>query len=129
MLSFQKFLRSFVFAFRGLIYGLRTERNLKVHGLATIVVVLAGFYFHLSSFEWLIIILCIGLIFSAELINSSIENIANVLKLKFKLGYDDTTNMRNLAAAAVLVLAIASFIVGLIIFVPKLTALLFVVTK
>ncbi|MFA4827028.1 MAG: diacylglycerol kinase family protein [Candidatus Shapirobacteria bacterium] len=122
MISLKKFLRSFVFAFRGLIYGLRTERNLKVHCLATIVVVLAGFYFHLSSFEWLIIILCIGLVFSAELINSSIENIADMLKLKFKLGYDDTTNMRNLAAAAVLVLAVVSFIVALVIFLPKMNS-------
>jgi diacylglycerol kinase len=120
MTSFQKFLRGFVFAFRGLIYGLRTERNLKVHSLATIVAVIAGFYFHLSYFEWLIIILCIGMVFSAELINSAIEDIADMLKLKFKLSYDDTTNMRNLAAGAVLVPAIASFIIALIIFLPKI---------
>jgi len=120
MTSFQKFLRGFVFAFQGLIYGLRTERNLKVHSLAAVLIIFTGFSFHLSSFEWLVLILCIGLVFSAELINSSLEHIADMLKLKFKLDYDDTTDMRNLAASAVLVLAIASFIVALIIFLPKI---------
>jgi len=129
MISLKKFLRSFVFAFQGLIYGLRTERNLKVHFLAAILILLAGFYLHISSPEWLAIILCLGLVFSAELFNSAIEDIADMLKLKFKLGYDDTTNMRNLAAAAVLVPAITSLIIGLVIFVPKLIALLFIVTK
>jgi diacylglycerol kinase len=129
MTSFKKFLRGFVFAIRGLIYGLRTERNLQVHLLAAILVLLAGFCLHISSPEWLAIVFCLGLVFSAELFNSAIEDIADMLKLKFNLGYDDTTNMRNLAAAAVLVPAITSLIIGLVIFVPKLTALLFVVTK
>lgn len=120
-----KFLHSFVYATRGILYALRTQRNMQVHTLILTVVIVFGFYFNLTLGEWLAIILSSGLVLSAEIFNTAIEDVCNLLNLKLKLNYPATTHARNLAAGAVLVSAIAAATVGLIIFIPKFAALIF----
>lgn len=106
---------SFVFAFRGIKKGFE-GRNMKVHGIAAILVVFAGWCKNLSFNEWVIILILIALVLSSELINSSIEELNNTVKKELKLSYSATTDSRNLASGSVLVLAIIAAIIGLVIF-------------
>lgn len=79
-----------------------------------------GHFVGLSSMEWIVICLCIGLVLSAEAVNSAIEALAD----RVSPAYDEAIKRtKDLAAGAVLLLAIASAVVGLIIFLPKLTLL------
>jgi diacylglycerol kinase len=115
----EKFLMGFVFAFRGVISGFK-GRNMRIHGLATIIVVLVSWYYQISVTEWMIILILIAAVWSAELFNSSIEELNNTVRDANKLGYSATTDSRNMAAGAVLIVAIIAAIIGLIIFVPKI---------
>ena len=123
MTTLKKFLHSFVYALDGIAYALTTQRNMKVHTLALTLVLIFGLSFKLSPIEWLCVTLASGLVISAELFNTTIENICDLLKDKLKLNFTDTTHARDLAAGAVLVAAIVASIVGLAIFVPKFAAL------
>lgn len=109
----------FVYAFRGIKTGFK-EKSMKFHGLATIVVLVMGWYYQLSMMEWVVILILIGLVWSAELINTSVEELNNTVKKELKLNYGATTDSRNLAAGSVLAIAMVAAIVGLIIFVPKI---------
>lgn len=123
MESLTKFFKGFYYAAHGLTTGL-SQRNLKIHFLITLLVVLFGLVLKLSIIEWLMIIICIVTVISAELFNTAVEEICNLLKVKFKLDYFDTQNPRDLAAAAVLMVALGAALIGLIIFVPKIGLLL-----
>jgi len=118
-----KFLKSFYFAFTG-IKTAYLQRNFKIHLIVVVIVTFFGIFFTISSLEWIIILFCFGLVISTEIFNTAIEEICNLLKLKLKLDYLDTWNPRNLAAGAVLISAIISAIIGLIIFLPKITSLI-----
>lgn len=115
----KKFLMGFGYAFKGIMTGFK-ERSMKFHGVATLVVLVMSWYYRLSIVEWVIILILIGLVWSAELINTSVEELNNTVKKELKLGYEATTDSRNLAAGSVLVIAMVAAIVGLVIFVPKI---------
>lgn len=114
------FLRSFKFAFSGIWQAVKRERNLKIHLFTALLVILAGFYFQISKFEWLVIILIISAVLAAELFNAAIEEISDVVRDENGLGYEATKFVRDVSAGAVLVLAIGAVILGLLIFLPKL---------
>lgn len=114
------FFSSFGFAFSGIWQAVKREKNLKIHLLAAILVILTGIYFGITRFEWLVLVLIISLVLAAEIFNSAIEEICNLLKEKLNLDYNQTTFIRNFSAGAVLILALASIILGLIIFLPYL---------
>ena len=100
---------------------IRNEQNAKVHILATCCVTAAGFYFHLSAFEWIVIVIAIGGVLAAEIFNTSIEELSN----KVSPEYNETIKqVKDFAAGGVLLMSIAALIVGCIIFLPKI-ALLF----
>jgi undecaprenol kinase len=111
---------SFGFAFAGIWKAIETSRNLKIHLSATILVILAGLIFQVTATEWLILFLLIGLVISTEIMNSAIEETCNVYDEKLKLPYGTTKVPRNMAAGAVLILAITAVIIGLAIFIPKI---------
>ena len=91
-----------------------------MHGYIALPPYTAGIFVGLSSMEWIVICLCIGLVLSAEAVNSAIEALAD----RVSPAYDEAIKRtKDLAAGAVLLLAIASAVVGLIIFLPKLTLL------
>lgn len=115
----KKFLKGFVYAFRGVVKGFE-EKNMKFHGVAAIMVILMSWYYHLSVTEWMIVLILIASVLSVELINSSIEDLNNTVKKANNLSYEATTDSRNLAAGSVLVVAIVAAIIGLIIFLPKI---------
>lgn len=115
----KKFLMGFVYAFRGMINGFE-ERNMKFHGVATLIVILMSWYYQVSIDEWMIILILISLVWSAELVNSSLEKLSNTVRDVNKLSYEATTKTRDMAAGSVLIVAIVAAIIGLIIFIPKI---------
>jgi len=111
---------SFGFAFSGIWQAIKKERNIKIHLTFAILVILVGLYFNIAKVEWLALIIIIALVLAAEIMNSSIEELCNLLKEKLNLEFSETTLIRNFSAGAVLILALASVILGLLIFLPRL---------
>jgi len=115
--SFTKRLASFRYAANGLKILIREEHNARIHLFAVCCVVGAGVLFKISKGEWIAIIFCIGLVFALELINSAIENTADLIS---KERNEMIKKIKDLSAGAVLIAAIAAAVIGLIIFLPKI---------
>jgi len=113
-------IESFGFAVRGIILVYKKERNFKIHCLFAVLIILAGLFFQFNYLEWLIIILVISMVLAAEILNSAIENICDLLKYKLELGYDETKNIRNYSAGAVLLTAFLSVLTGAILIINKI---------
>ena len=119
--STQKRLKSFVYAYRGISYLLRTQHNAWIHLGFTVIAVVLGVCFSITQTEWLFIILCIGVVFAAETFNTSIELLCDARFTE----YDKRAEIiKDTAAGAVLLVSISSAIIGVIIFLPRLLALL-----
>ena len=112
---------SFGYAFQGIWSSFRTERNMKIHVFIMILVVLLGIFLHISVTEWMICIILFALVIGAELFNTSIEAVVDMISLEKS---SQAKLAKDVSAGAVLVFAIASIIVGLIIFVPKIIDIL-----
>lgn len=110
-------IRSFGFAINGLRILFREEHNARVHLLGAVLALLAGWYFQLSSMEWMALLFCIALVFMLELINSVLERLADVVSPGI---HPLIGQAKDLSAAAVLVAALLSIAVGCILFIPKI---------
>lgn len=117
---FTAVLRSFGPACAGLAWALKTQRNLQVHALAAVVVLLLGLWLRIAVWEWCAVLLAIGLVTAAELLNTALEVLADRVSRERE---EPIRRAKDAAAAGVLVAALA---LGLIIFLPKLWALLVV---
>lgn len=118
--SLKKRIKSFSYAFAGLRVLFREEHNARIHAVAAVLAVAMGFLFRISPMEWIAVVIVIGMVFAAEIINSSIERTADFVKAERD---DRKRDIKDLGAAAVLVCAIAAAVVGIIIFLPKIIAL------
>ncbi|WP_102406372.1 diacylglycerol kinase family protein [Parabacteroides bouchesdurhonensis] len=118
--SFGKRLQSFKYAFNGIRLLITKEHNAWIHCFAAICVIAAGFCFGLSQTEWIAVSIAIGAVLAAEAINSAIEVLADHVSPEYNEAIKRT---KDLAAGAVLLIAIAAATVGLIIFIPKITSL------
>ena len=101
---------------RGLSLGIKSERHLKVHAVASILVCLAGIYFSISRAEWAVLFLAIGIVWMAELFNTSIERLADHITSET---HPDIRDLKDISAGAVLFAVFSAIAVGLVIFVPK----------
>lgn len=119
--SWRKRLKSFSYAFNGLKILLKEEHNARIHLTIAILVVIVGFVLKISLLEWMGILLSMAFVFSLELINSSIENLADFVSPEKQ---ELIKKAKDLAAAAVLIAAFFSVIVGLLIFGPKIICLI-----
>lgn len=117
--AMRSFFRGFLYAFNGIKYAL-TGRNMRFHAVVAVLVILAGVIFSITATEWLACILSISLIFSLEAINTAIECLCNHVTPEV---HHNIKIIKDVAAGAVLLLAIGVSIVGLIIFVPYIIAL------
>jgi len=115
--------RSFSFAFQGIAAGIQ-ERNMKIHLLATLVVLFLGFFFQISRIEWTILLLCIGMVIITELLNTAIEEICNVIAPLHQEAYQRMGKPKDVAAGAVLIAASLSLIIGSLIFFPYIYSFL-----
>lgn len=116
-LKMKKLLKSFKYAFEGIFTGIKKEQNMKIHIAVMIFVIIFGIMLKISKTEWIICIILFGLVISMELINTAIENTVDLIT---KEKNEQAKIAKDVAAGAVLVSAIASAIIGLIIFVPKI---------
>lgn len=119
--SLLKQLKSFAFAFNGLGILLREEHNARIHLVAAICAILLGFYFDISTLEWVVVCFAIGSVFAAEAFNSALEKMADFVTTEI---HPQIKRIKDLAAGAVLITAIAALAVGLLIFIPKILLLL-----
>ncbi|WP_373892842.1 diacylglycerol kinase family protein [Virgibacillus natechei] len=110
----------FAFAWNGVREVVSTERNFQIHLAATLLVVIAGFFFQVTNIEWSILILVIGLVLVTEIANSSIEKMMDYVKPEM---HPAAQVIKDVAAGAVLVSAAIAVIIGLLIFLPKLDML------
>lgn len=120
--SIRKRLGSFKFAFAGLASLLRYEHNFRLHLLAALLVISMGFIFGISRAEWMILVISISIVFITEILNSAIENLSDFVSPEYSA---IIKRVKDYCAAAVLIAAMASVVVGLLIFLPKLILLLF----
>ena len=106
------FLKSFVYALKGIKISL-SQRNTRIHFLCALMVVLAGLCFSITLTEWLILLLCIGIVISLEIINTAIETLVDLVSPNY---HELAGKVKDLAAGAVLLFSIISAIVGILIF-------------
>ena len=108
------------YALKGALILLRTEASIQVQFTIAILLTIAGYYFNISSIEWIFQVMSIGLILSIEGLNTAIEEIADFIHPEFhhKIGL-----IKDIAAGAVFIAAVSATIVGLIIYIPKILAL------
>ncbi|MCE6992392.1 diacylglycerol kinase family protein [Dyadobacter sp. CY323] len=111
-----KAIRSFRYAGVGIYSLFRYENNARIHLIACIVVIIAGVFFQISSIEWMVIVILIGLVWAAEAFNTSIEKLADLVSPDY---HPVIKVVKDTAAAGVLILAISAVIVGGVIFIPK----------
>ncbi|NCU18477.1 diacylglycerol kinase family protein [Pallidibacillus pasinlerensis] len=113
----KSFFLSFKYAFEGIVSAFKKERNLKIHFVIAAVVIVLGALFKLHKLEWIILILTIGIMIVLELINTSIERTIDLITEDY---HPLAKQAKDIAAAACLVFAICTVIIGLIIFLPKI---------
>lgn len=113
----KKMINSFKNAFNGMIVSFKQERNMKIHISIMFLVILLGIIFKIKTVEWIICIICFALVIGGELFNTAIEIIVDIAMPNFN---EKAKKAKDISAGAVLVLAIASAIIGFIIFVPKI---------
>ncbi|MEG0865213.1 MAG: diacylglycerol kinase [Clostridia bacterium] len=115
-----RFLFSFVYAFNGILSGVKSERNMVIHFSALTTVTVFGALLDISQTEWIACIILFGVVIMAELMNTAIETVVDMICPQ----KDPHAKIaKDTAAGAVLMVAIAAAVVGAIIFVPKLMAL------
>jgi diacylglycerol kinase len=111
-----KNLQTFKHAINGITHVFKNEQNFKIHSIAAILVIIAGFFFSIDKTEWMIIIIAITSVITLELLNSAIEYLCNFVSPDYN---NKIKIIKDASAGAVLISAIGAFILGLVIFVPK----------
>lgn len=103
-------------AARGVYLFFYKEVHAKVHLLAVVVVTFLGLHFNIQTWEWAAVIGCFGLVIGLEMVNSTLERMADHFHPERHPAIRD---IKDLAAGAVLIAAIAAAIIGALIFLPK----------
>jgi len=114
--SLKSRLESFRFALNGLLLLLKNEHNSRIHILAAIIAIVMGIIMKLDHYEWSLLVIIIGAVFLTELLNSSIESLADLIDPEFN---ELIMRAKDYSAAAVLISAIVAIVVGGLIFIPK----------
>ena len=109
-------IKSVGFAFKGALRLLQTESSIKIQFFIALLVTAAGFYFEISTTEWALQYLAIGLVMGVEGVNTAIEKLADYVQPEYdeKIGV-----LKDISAGAVLLVSFAAVVVGLIIYLPK----------
>lgn len=119
--SIKKVIYSFKYAMEGIIASFKSEKNMKIHVLAMLVVIIIGFILRLNLIEWCICIILFALVISGELFNTAIETIVDMVMPEKN---DMAKLAKDVSAGAVFVLAIAAVVIGMVIFIPKIMLLM-----
>ncbi len=113
--SMSNFLSNIRWASEGINYFFKKERNGRIQIIIGFLVIIAGLYFGLKTFEWCFILGCIGVVISLEMVNTGIERICDMLSKDF---HPTVKIIKDVAAGAVWWSALFAAIIGAIIFYP-----------
>lgn len=116
-----RFVRSFSFSISGLKYAYKYEQSMFVHVIATICVITANVIFKVQPIEWLITVLAIGMVLAAELINTAIEAIVDMVTLEF---HPLAKIAKDCGSAATFVLAMMAAVIGIVVYLPHILEIL-----
>lgn len=108
------------YASKGAVILLKTEASIQVQAAIAICMTIAGFYFNITATEWIAQTFCIGLVMGLEGMNTTAEAIADFIHPDF---HEKIGHIKDIAAGAVVITAIAAAIVGGIIYIPYIQAL------
>ncbi len=111
----KKFFKSFLYALQGFKYAIVHEQNFKIEVLCAIVVLCCSYFFNVTTTEWMLVVINIALVLSAELINSAIEKICD---LNHPEKHPIIKIIKDISAAAVVVTALCAFVCAIFIFIP-----------
>lgn len=122
---FMKYLRrhhiSLINALNGIHYAFTSQPNFRIHGIISILVISTGIIFHITNLEMTILILAIVFGFGAEMINTSIESMTDLITTEYKV---QAKIAKDVSAGMMLLIAIGTSILGMIILVPRILSLL-----
>lgn len=104
-------------AFNGIKYTFKTQRNLKIQAIISIIVIFISFLLKITYIEWVIIALVIFMVFFSELFNTTIETIVDMITTEYN---ENAKIAKDIAAGAVTLVSAASVVVGVLIFLPKI---------
>lgn len=113
--------KSFSYAFKGIFYMMRTQHNFWIQVIIGLLAIFLGFILNISMFDWGLVILACGMVLAAETFNSAVEALTDIVQPEQD---PRAGRVKDLAAGAVLIAAIAAVVVGLLIFVPRIIILL-----
>ncbi|MDO5038774.1 diacylglycerol kinase [Clostridium sp.] len=119
----KKMVDSFNNAIDGVIYTVRTQRNMKIHMVVSVLVLIGCLFFDVSKIEFLILAITISMVISAELFNTAIES---VVDMNTNYYHPLAKIAKNVAAGAVIITAINAVVVGYVIFWDKLSNFSFI---
>lgn len=117
MIDLKKLFKSFGYATKGMIIAFREQQNLRIHGIAVIVVTTGGILLGMTAVEWSIIFLTYGLVIVAEMFNTAIENMIDLVSPNYNAL---AGKIKDIAAGAVLIAAIIATAVAISLFGNKL---------
>jgi len=117
ILSLKRFTKSLNYALQGIQYLIKNENNFGIHLIATILVIPVGFYCQLQTWEWCIITIAIGMVTTAEALNTSIELLTDLITQE---KHPLAKKAKDTAAGAVLLSTLTAITVGSLILLPKL---------
>lgn len=120
-MSWKKRIRSFYYAFKGLADVLRSQANMRIHCLAATIALFAACFFNISSVEWLALILVIGMVLSAEAMNTALEYLTDLVS---PTQHPLAGKAKDAAAAAVLLSALTAVVIGSVVFLPRIVRFL-----
>lgn len=118
----KKLLKSFKNAFRGIIATVKTERNMKIHIAVSVFVIALGIHVGLSAVHWAFVVIAIGLVMVAEIVNTAIEKICDLISIKHN---QKIKEVKDIAAGAVLIAAIVAVFIACCVFLPYFFSLAF----
>jgi len=115
-------IHSFKYAIRGIRMVIKSEKNMQIHLIIAVLVLIAGWFFNISTTEWMLCLLSFGLVLGAEMVNTAIEKLVDLASPQ---KHELAGKAKDMAAGAVLISALFAAVVGLVIFIPKIWDLLF----
>ncbi len=119
--NFIYLVKTFRYAFSGFRFFFNKEIKSTIHLIAAFLAIAAGFIVKISFREWSLVCLCIGFVFCAEIMNTAIENLVDMIspKKNIKAGI-----IKDLGSAGVLVASCTAFAIAVFIYLPKIIGLI-----
>lgn len=122
-MSYNKSLiKSFAYAFNGVSYALKYNRNLRIHFIVALAVLMLSIFFKVTPYEMSILAIMVLLVILSEMINAAIEEMINLITQEHR---KEAKIAKDVAAGMVLIAAVGSVIIGSIIFTPYILKLFY----